>query len=129
MRVSEAINAADELRAGNKVPITAKRRWLKSLDDTVYANIISKHEGAENISAPADYTLEDCEMLIPDTHSEVYVWFLVSQIDAALGESERYNTSAERHNALYNAFSRWYTREHTPINNARLRNVSRVRGV
>lgn len=129
MRVSEAIIAADELRAGNKVPITTKRRWLKAFDDTVYADIVSKHEGAENIATPADYTVEDCEMLIPDTHSEVYVWYLVSKIDAALGETERYNTSAERHNSLYNAFSRWYTREHTPINNTHLRNVSRVRGI
>lgn len=129
MRVSEAISAADELRPGNKVDIAAKRRWLEALDGKIYENIICNHEGREAYTKPSNYVFDDSEMIVSGAHSELYVWYLVSQIDAALGETERYNTSAERYNSLYRDFSASYTRGHIPINNYKLRNVSKVRGI
>ena len=77
-----------------------------------------------------DYlTVTDAKLIIPDIDSEVYVWYLVSQIDAATGETERYNMSTERFNLLYKAFSARYNREHTPINNYRVHNVMAVGGI
>lgn len=129
MLISGAINAADELRPGNRVSAEMKRRWLFNLDKRIYEDIVLAHEGADTVSEPDGYLEIDSELLIPDTHSEVYVWYLISQIDAALAETERYYTSSERFNSLYSAFSRWYTREHMPLQKHRLHNVMRVGGL
>ena len=129
MLVSGAINAANELRAGNRIAESTKRRWLLSLDKRIYEEIILVHEGSENVSEPDDYTSKDSTLLLPDTYSDVYVWYLVSQIDLALAETERYYNSSGRFNSLYSAFERRYTREHMPLQKHRLHNVMRVRGV
>ena len=129
MKIIEAIESADELRPGNRVSNDTKRRWLYALDLKVYNEVFVTHEGNE-AEIPTDYlTTTDTELLIPEIDSEVYVWYLISQIDSATGESDRYNTSAERFNSLYNEFTKRYNREHTPINNYRVHNVMAVGGI
>ena len=129
MTILEAIEAANELRAGNRVSDDTKRRWLYQLDLKIFNEVIATHTQTEAVS-PKDYTkTTDCDLLIPDIDSEVYVWYLIAQIDSATGESDRYNTSAERFNSLYTAFTKRYNREHTPINNLRVRNAMKVGGI
>lgn len=129
MKVSEAINCADELRPGNRISVETKRRWLLSLDRNIFNDIIKQHENA-TVVEPSDYTEEhDAEMLLSDSDTEVYVWYIISQIDAVTAETERYNTSAERFNSLYKRFSARYTREHTPIPQGALHNIMKVGGI
>lgn len=129
MKLSEAIKGADELRPGNKISNETKRRWLYSLDVGIFENVMLAHE--DNASEyPKDYLTEfDPDLLLDNSDAEVYVWYLVAQIDSATGESERYNTSTERYKALYKAFSAKYTREHMPIQKHRLQNVMRIGGL
>lgn len=127
MNVSEAITAADDLRPGNRISTEIKRMWLNGLERKIYENVILTHEG-EHTRLP-DYRTEDAVLLIPDTYSEVYVWFLISQIDAALGETERHNTSAERYNSLYAEFLRWYNRTHLPKQPPKIHSVLKRRGI
>lgn len=129
MDIIEAIESANELRPGNRISDDVKRRWLYSLDLKIYNEIYSTHTPNEVLVPQSYMSVTDAELLIPDIDSEVYVWYLVSQIDAASGESDRYNMSVERFNSLYKEFSARYNREHTPINNHRVRNVMTVGGI
>lgn len=127
MRVSEAISGADGLRPGNNIDVQIKRRWLLSLDKKIYSDIILKHEG--EVPPPVNYLSCDAELLLPDTDFEVYIWYLISQIDSALGESARHNTSAERFNYLFSSASARYKREHKPLQPNKVHNVMKARGI
>lgn len=183
MTILEAIESADELRAGNRISEDTKRKWLRSLDLKIYNEVILTHEHeeirgdingdgiidekdvkildavimgtytptekeslqcdvnkdgvidkydrpllAQNVF-PNYLSVTDATLLIPDIDAEAYVWYLVSQIDAASGESDRYNMSVDRFNLLYKRFTARYNREHTPINNYRVHNVMAVGGI
>jgi hypothetical protein len=129
MKIIEAIESANELRLGNRISDDVKRKWLRSLDLKIYNEIYATHT-PNDATQPDEYDkIYDTELLVPDIDAELYVWYIVSQIDAATGETDRYNMSAERFNSLYKEFSSRYNREHTPINNYRVRNVMAVGGI
>lgn len=129
MKIIEAIESANELRPGNRISDDTKRQWLRSLDLKIFNEICSTH--TPNDATPPDEYNEvyDTDLLVADIDAGLYVWYIVSQIDAVTGESERYNMSVERFNTLYRNFSARYTREHTPINNYRVHNVMAVGGI
>ncbi len=128
MKASVAILRADEIRPGNQIGADIKRKWLYNLDARIFLNVISAHEGAGE--APNDYTDEDdSELLLSAPDDELYLWYLASQIDAATGETERFNISIAKYNELYSDFTKRYTRTHTPLQNARLKNVYSLGGI
>lgn len=129
MKIIEAIESANELRPGNRISDDVKRQWLRSLDLKIYNEIYATHTPNDATSPDGYEEIYDTELLVPDIDAELYVWYIVSQIDAATGETERYNMSAERFSLLYKEFSARYNREHTPINNYRVRNVMAVGGI
>lgn len=129
MKIIEAIESANELRPGNRISDDVKRKWLRSLDLKIYNEIYATHT-LNDATQPDEYDkIYDTELLVPDIDAELYVWYIVSQIDAATGETDRYNMSVERFNLLYTEFSARYNREHTPINNYRAHNAMAVGGI
>ena len=129
MKIIEAIESANELRAGNRISDDMKRQWLLSLDLKIYNEIYATHTPNDATQPDGYEEIYDTDLLVPGIDAELYVWYIVSQIDAASGETDRYNMSADRFNALYRNFSARYNREHTPINNYRVHNVMAVGGI
>lgn len=115
MTIIEAINHIDELKP-NGYSQEDKILWLSRLDGRVKTEIINTHEGAED-SAFTGYTEEtplDTELLIPHPYDEVYGLWLEAQISFANGEYARYNNSISSFNYAYQAYERFYHREHMP---------------
>ena len=128
MKVSDAIARANALRPGNSIPTDIKRAWLTEFDYNVLHDVIMPHAG--DIPEYSGYTdSDDAEMLIPDSHAEVYPDYLVAKIDQAQGEVQRYNTSASQFEESYSAYRKWYNRNHAERVNVKLRNTGRVRGI
>lgn len=115
MTLIEAITQIDALKP-NSYSQPDKIRWLSNLDWVVKTEIIDTHEGGEGIvfGGYDENTPLETELLLPNSHSDVYMKWLEAQIDYANGEYGKYNNSTEAFNTLYAAFERYYNRTHMP---------------
>lgn len=55
------------------------------------------------------------ETIAPAPYDKLYVHWIESQIDYTNGEYPKYNNSITMFNASYDAFAKWYNREHMPL--------------
>ena len=115
MTLIEAINRIDSVKP-NSYSQPDKIIWLSNLDWVVKNEIIDTHEGGECIvfGGYDEKTPLETELILPDSHSDIYIKWLEAQIDYANGEYGKYNNSTEAFNNLYAAFERWYNRTHMP---------------
>lgn len=115
MTLIEAITQIDALKP-NSYSQPDKIRWLSNLDWVVKTEIIDTHEGGEGIvfGGYDENTPLETELLLPNSHRDIYMKWLEAQIDYANGEYGKYNNSTEAFNTLYAAFERYYNRTHMP---------------
>lgn len=113
MKIIEAINQIDALKH-NTYKQREKVAWLSNLDHLV-ADMMNAHEGEEIVFE--GYTVEkslETDLLIPDSHSDVYMKWLEAQIDYNNGEYGKYNNVMLAYNSEWQEFERWYNRTHMP---------------
>lgn len=118
MTILGAIEICDRQKP-NGYEYADKVHWLSQIDLKIHREIISRHEGGaaafEGYAADAD---GEIELLADEAYADLYVKWLMAQIDFANAEMQRYNNSAAMFNALYEEYAAWYTREHRPLRRA-----------
>ena len=116
MRIIDAIGAADRLRV-NTFSTEEKVAWLDVLDRKVQTELYDTHLGFPGPSFPGygpDVDLQETRLLIPDPFGEIYLYWLMAQMDYANGELAQYNNSIALYNTLWQAFANWVNRTHMP---------------
>ena len=113
MTIAEAISEIDTLKP-NSYSTTEKLRWLSRLDSRIQAEIIDTHEGGEPFAGYTSQTPLSTELLAPAPYSELYLFWLESQIDYANGETKRFNNSSTMFNVAYQDYANYYNRTHLP---------------
>lgn len=141
MTTGEIIRKVDELRP-NTYTDQMKIGWLSELDGKIHAEIICTHtdkkeddetpwnnpldiengakEPENNVQPFTTYSTLNDELLIPFPYGgDVYVFYLMSQIDFYNAEIAKYNQSITLYNNAYQAYANWYNRTHSPIRRSR----------
>ena len=115
MKIIEAINRIDSLKH-NTYSNNEKLAWLSRLDSMVKRLIIDTHEDGEDITFTGydDRTDMETEMLVQAPFDEVYLKWLEAQIDYTNGEYDKYNNAILVYQAAYDAFAKYYNRNHMP---------------
>lgn len=114
MTIQEAIDKTDGLKH-NTFDDCEKIRWLHLLDSRVCEKLIKTHEGRNRLFQGYDTdTDRDTVLLIPSGHDELYLLWLLAQIDYYNGEIERYNNSITRFNEAWTDYANYYNRTHMP---------------
>lgn len=116
MTIMEAISRIDILKP-NSYTEKEKILWLSTLDGIIKKEIIDKHEGYEAIPF-SGYTGDSpttTELLVPTPYDDIYLKWLEMQMDYTNGEYGKYNNSMAVYNAAYEAFAKYYTRNHMPL--------------
>ena len=109
MTIAEAIDITDKLTP-NAYDETEKVRWLLTIDQMVYTDLIATHEGAERFEKP-EYAAEDIatDLLVPEPYAEdIYVNYLQAKIAQQNGEDAKYNKAIIFYNEAYERFARSY---------------------
>lgn len=116
MTVREAIDQVDTLRP-NMVSESEKRVWLAQLDGAIRRQIHGQHELAEEAgNAGADKNQEDgTVLLVQEPYAGIYSYWLMAQIDLALGELTRYNNDMMLYNMALTEYAVDYKRGHMPV--------------
>lgn len=116
MTINEIIELVDAQRPNayeDKVKIT----WLDQLDRMAWREVFATHEDAGRDSFDG-YTEDqdgNTELLIPNDHKLVYLYWLQAMIDFANQEMSRYTNSMTMFNAHYGDFQASWNRTHMPI--------------
>lgn len=116
MTIIEAINRIDALKP-NTYAEREKVFWLSLIDETIKREIIDTHEGAEAVTFTGydEDTDMNTVLLAPSPYDELYLYWLESKIDYYNGETGKFNNSITMFNHMYEAYERFYNREHMPL--------------
>lgn len=120
MKIIEAINRIDALKP-NTFAEREKVFWLSLIDETIKREIIDTHEGAEAVAFEGydEDTDTDTELLVPSPYAELYLYWLESKIDYYNSEMVKFNNSITMFNHMYEAYERFYNRDHMPVQRKR----------
>ncbi len=116
MYLLEAIQAADRLQE-NTFSQEEKVAWLEQLDRKVQLELYDTHAGYEGTAFPGygpHTDLQATVLRIPDQFGEIYIHWLMAQMDYYSGELTRYNNTIAAYNTLWQAFANWVNRTHMP---------------
>lgn len=118
MTINWAIDICDRQKP-NGYTREDKIHWLGKLDQMLFDEVISRHEGApDHFEKYTDDADGETELLADDAYADMYVKWLFAQIDFANAEIQRYNNSIAMYNALYEGWCKSYTRKHMPRQDA-----------
>lgn len=115
MTIRQTIEAVDRLRP-NQFSNEDKLRWLSELDGAVYHEILMQHEMQlpAFTGYPPETDMDETTLLIEWPYDEIYRWYLEMKMDDANAEMTRYNNSAAKYNAYYQAYQNACNRLHMP---------------
>ena len=121
MTINDAISIVDEMKP-NMMSRELKLKYLTECEQLIHSEILMKHEHTEEQAARPKYTVEtdpETELLAPDAYGEVYVHYIMTQIDRQNQEDGRYNIDRSHFENAWDTLGDWWTREHMPIQTVR----------
>lgn len=121
MTIQEAIDRADEMKA-NMMSDGLKIRQLTVIEQLIHDEIVLRHAHTQEQEARPVYTEDtdtNTELVVPDPYSEVYVNWLLAQIDRQNQEDERYNVDIALFEQSYRTMQDWWIRTHMPVQTVR----------
>ena len=122
MKIIDAISKVDDLKP-NRYDEEHKVGWLSNLDLRVKNEIIDTHEGASETSFTG-YNLDvdkNTKLLVPAPYDEMYIHWLMAQIDLANGEYNKYNAEITMFNTEWEDYAKHYNCTHMPITQGKKR--------
>lgn len=102
MTCADIINIVDNTRT-NRVNAELKLMWINNLDRKIQAELMPDVQYSEHLIS--DSVLAD--------DPEIYVAYLLAQMDFYIGEHERYNNEYLKFAQLYQDYGATYIRTHS----------------
>lgn len=126
MTLAELIAYVDKIRP-NAYDKDIMTGWLNTIERRVYEEVV-KRALPDDITSFEEYMNppeiphgpynydEDAEttLLVDDPHKDVYVTYILSQMDYANAEIDRYNMDVSMHQAAWDEYAAEYRRNHRP---------------
>ena len=121
MTIQKALDLADELKP-NMMSRMVKIHFLEEIDRLIHEELIMTHEHTEEQETTPSYDVDTdggTELLIPEPHDMLYVYFIMSKIDHLNQEIDKYNNDRAMFETEYEETSDWWTRTHHPLQRTR----------
>ena len=112
MKIREIFNRVDNFKSsewGNE----QKLEWLNTLEGEIYDDVVLTHENPNNITY-TEHETDNEDVIAPDRFCDMYIFYLLMQIDLFNGDLNRYNADAALYMEKRNDFNAWYNRTYTP---------------
>lgn len=112
MTVGEALERAEMLRPGCRIDNGTRVQWLREADAMLRTKLFD-HSATGDFDAvgadrPWDEPMQDEQpLLVPPPFDALYPHLLCAQMDAALGETDRYAGEQAQYNALCAELAVW----------------------
>ena len=116
MTISEAITQLQAVKE-NQYDDETLVRWISDLEGLLYEDVEKNHEGSADIPH-GRYGVDtdmDTVLMVPDPYSDIYIKYLMAQVDYHNAEMQRYTNSMIMYNIALDAFAGWYNRNNMPL--------------
>lgn len=119
MTVGEALERAETLRPGCRIGNETRLQWLREADALLRARLFEHSATGEfdevGADRPWDEPMQDEQpLLAPPPFDALYPHLLCAQMDAALGETDRYAGEQAQYNALCAELALWLRQNYPP---------------
>ena len=129
MTVGKAIETADRLRPNNGFDLELKILWLRQADAGLRKSVVAKSDTIDYDAVGADILYDreqellrqDADLLLPEPYDDYYAHYLAAQMDAALGETDRYANEMQMANERQQDFAVWCRHTYLPRMNTKWR--------
>lgn len=129
MTVGKAIELGDKMRPNNGFDRELKLLWLRQADAGLRHSVVERSSTTDydNVGADILYDAEqellrqEAELLAPQPYDDYYPHYLAAQMDAAMGETERYANEMQLANTAQQEFAAWCRRRYLPKMNTKWR--------
>lgn len=122
MTISEAITQLQAVKE-NQYDDETLVRWISDLEGILYEDVVKNHEGSEDVQH-GRYSVDtdmDTVLMVPEPYSDIYIKYLMAQVDYHNAEMQRYTNSMIMYNVALDAFASWYNRNNMPLQPSYLR--------
>lgn len=115
MTLAELIAYVDNIRP-NAYDKDVMTGWVNTIERQVYDQVLSRAaDYTGDTYGPYQYDLDaERELLVEDAHKDVYVTYILAQMDYANMELDRFNADSAMHQAAWQEFAAEYRRNHLP---------------
>lgn len=87
---------------------------INTIEGRVYTDILQKAEGFEETFEPFSEGQEERELVVPVPFTDLYTYYLASQIDWMNGDSGRYNDSMVLLQNAWDGYAAYYRENYRP---------------
>lgn len=114
MTLAELIAEVDVYRP-NHYDYDMKTGWVNEVEEKAVKTVINRALFNKIEFTPYSYDLNaETELLIPDSHKDVYETYIFAKMDYVNAEIDRYNADAAMHDAAWREYAAEHRREHYP---------------
>lgn len=122
MTIKECLDMCDRLRP-NVIEKEIKISWLSQHDENLYNTLLKKYKQTpESFSAYGNDTSQ--QLLVEDGFSDMYLYWIIAQIDFYLSEIERYNNDILLYNQALDNFQCAFMSTHS-LKEVGMKNIMR----
>ena len=113
MTINEVLNEVDNIAKNNAVDREQKIKWLDRLDKTIFNDLIQyKENQIESFDGYTINTDEDTTLLVKSPYDELYVYYILAQINLLQQEVKYYNNNIAVYEDKYRNYRDYLNRSY-----------------
>lgn len=113
MTINEVLNEVDNIAKNNAVDREQKIKWLDRLDKTIFNDLIQyKENQIESFDGYTINTDEDTTLLVISPYDELYVYYILAQINLLQQEVKYYNNNIAVYEDKYRNYRDYLNRSY-----------------
>jgi hypothetical protein len=113
MTINEVLNEVDNIAKNNAVDREQKIKWLDRLDKTIFNDLIQyKENQIESFDGYTINTDEDTTLLVKSPYDELYVYYILAQINLVQQEVKYYNNNIAVYQDKYRNYRDYLNRSY-----------------
>lgn len=94
MTINEVLDEVDRIAKNNSIDRNQKITWLDRLDRSIFNDLLQyKKDNVETFDGYTSETDEDTELLVVNPYDELYVYYILAQINLIQQEIDFYNNN------------------------------------
>lgn len=94
MTINEVLDEVDRIAKNNSIDRNQKIKWLDRLDRSIFNDLLQyKKDNVETFDGYTSETDEDTELLVCTPYDELYVYYILAQINLIQQEIDFYNNN------------------------------------
>lgn len=113
MKLRELLAHVDQIRP-NAYTDKEKIDMVNTIEGRIYEGIYKTKEGLDLTFVPFEEGGEERELSVQIPFTDLYVYYLASQIDFYNGDVDRYNDSIVLFHNAWDEFAAWHIANHKP---------------